>query len=143
MTGKKLTKKWRLIKLSKMQKSDFAVRFIEDVLNAIEGTDKLLYRYAVKYGLEKGKEVKRNIYLKSFGDVAEFLGMISGVTVQRIDDTAIYTGCPSHHLTEVRKEEVCRGFIEGFFAAFNFDVIVTVECGEKCKIKVVIKDTSS
>ncbi|WP_456468156.1 hypothetical protein [Archaeoglobus sp.] len=140
MRGEKLTRKWRLIKLSRMQRSDFAPKFIEEYLSSVDGIEEMLYSYAVRYGVEKGEEVKRNITLKSFSDVAEFLGMISGVIVEKKNSVAVYSGCPSYMMTDVRKVEVCRGFIEGFFRAFNFLVEVRVKCGETCRIEVKLKD---
>jgi len=132
MRGEKLTKKWRLIKLSRKHSSEFAVRFIEEIL---EG-DEILYSFSLRYGMEKGSEVKRNLPLKTFKDVAEFLGMFSGVGVGEEKDAVVFDGCPSREITEVRKKEVCKGFLEGFFKAFGYDVEVRAECGEKCRIEV-------
>ncbi|WP_202319035.1 hypothetical protein [Archaeoglobus neptunius] len=136
----KVTKKWRLIKLSKMQRSDFAAKFIENCLNTVEGIDILLHSFAVKYGREKGAEVKKSIPMKSIDDVAEFLGMISGIAVKKFEGYVEYTGCPSYSMTEVRRTEVCRGFLEGFFKAFNLSVDVELNCGEICTVVVRLKD---
>jgi len=142
MRGEKLTKKWRLIKLSKMQRSDFAPAFIEECLRSVEGISEMLYRYSVRYGIEKGKEVRRNIALKTFGDVAEFLGMITGVNVDKGDNFAVYSGCPAYAMTDVKRNEVCRGFVEGFFKAFDLDVEVELACGETCTMRVRVKEES-
>lgn len=139
MRGEKLTKKWRLIKLSRMPHSDFAVRFIEEVLE----DDERLYDFSVKFGMEKGAEVKRNLPLRDFNDVAEFLGMITGVRVSEEDDGVIFDGCPSREMTEVRKGKVCVGFLKGFFGVFGHDVEVNAACGEKCRVEVKRKTSSS
>lgn len=134
--GEKLTRKWKLIKLSKMQRSDFASRFIEDFFDAIEGLPEIVQRYAMEYGLEKGHEVRRNINLKDFGEVAEFLGMISGTSVEKGRNAAVYSGCPAYMMTEVKESEVCRAFLLGFFSAFKMDVEVELNCGETCRVVV-------
>ncbi len=132
MRGDKLTKKWKLIKLSKMQRSDFAVRFIEEVFDDGE----ILLKFSRKYGREVGEEVKKNLKLESFKDVAEFFGMISGVRFESDNRKVVYAGCPAHQMTEVRKQEVCVGFIEGFFRAFGISVAVSLNCGEVCRVEV-------
>lgn len=135
MRGEKLTKKWRLIKLSRMHYSDFAVRFIEEMLE----DDERLYDYSVKYGREKGNEVKRDLTLKDFAEVAEFLSMFTGVGVSEEKDGVVFDGCPSREMTEVRKREVCTGFLVGFFKAFGYDVEVNAVCGERCRVEVKLK----
>ncbi len=132
MRGEKLTKKWKLIKLSKMQRSDFAVRFIEEIFDDGE----ILLEFARRYGREKGEDVGRSIRLETFKDVAEFFGMISGVRFESDESRVVYTGCPAYQMTEVRKQEVCTGFIEGFFQAFGVDVEVSLKCGEFCRVEV-------
>jgi len=132
MKGEKLTKKWRLIKLSRTHHSEFAVRFIEEMLE----DDERLYRFSVKYGREKGGEVKGGLHLKDFAEVAEFLGMFTGVGVGEGEDSVVFDGCPSREMTEVRKREVCTGFLVGFFKAFGYDVEVNAVCGEKCRVEV-------
>lgn len=135
MRGEKLTKKWRLIKLSRMHYSDFAVRFIEEMLE----DDERLYDYSVKYGREKGNEVKRDLTLKDFAEVVEFLSMFTGVGVSEEKDGVVFDGCPSREMTEVRKREVCTGFLVGFFKAFGYDVEVNAVCGERCRVEVKLK----
>ncbi len=135
MRGDRLTKKWKLIKLSKMQRSDFAVRFIEEVFEDGE----ILLEFARKYGEEKGREVRKNIRLESFKDVAEFFGMISGVRFESGEREVVYTGCPAHQMTEVKKQEVCIGFITGFFQAFDINVAVSLRCGEVCRVVVELQ----
>ncbi|AAB90658.1 MULTISPECIES: hypothetical protein [Archaeoglobus] len=139
MRGEKLTKKWRLIKLSRMHYSDFAVRFIEEMLEDNER----LHDFSVKYGMEKGAEVKRNLHLKDFSDVAEFLSMITGVRVSEKEGGVVFDGCPSREMTEVRKTVICTGFLEGFFKVFGYDVEVNAACGEKCRVEVKKRTSSS
>ncbi len=135
MRGEKLTKKWRLIKLSRMRQSDFAIRFIEEM--TVSGDE--LYKFAVKYGREKGAEVKRNFPLDRLSDIVEFLGMLTGVGVRKEGDEVSFEGCPAREMTDVRRSEACMGFLEGFFSAFGFDVTVTLNCGEKCVVVVKAK----
>lgn len=133
MRGEKLTKRWRLIKLSKLHRS-FAVSFIEEAVKDSE----MLYSFAVKYGKEKGFEVKRNFSFRELREVAEFLAMLSGVKIVKEGDSIIFSGCPSIEITEVRRDEVCRGFVQGFFSAFGFNVEVKVYCGETCRVEVFL-----
>ncbi len=139
MRGSELPKKWKLIKLSKMQRSDFAARFIEEIFK--DGS--VLFEFARKYGEEKGREVRKEIRLKSFKDVAEFFGMISGVKFESERGRVVYLGCPAHQMTEVRRQEVCIGFITGFFQAFGMDVSVSIKCGEVCTVVVEMRSTAS
>jgi hypothetical protein len=135
MRGDKLTKKWKLIKLSRMRQSDFAVRFVEEVV--VNGHE--LYEFALKYGREKGAEVRRNLSLQNFYDVVEFLRMMTGVRAVKEGEAVTFEGCPAREMTDVRRTEVCKGFLEGFFAAFGFDVSVNLKCGERCVVNVEVK----
>ncbi len=135
MRGEKLTKKWRLIKLSRTHHSDFAVRFIEEMLE----DDERLYSFSVKYGRDKGREVKKDLPLKDFTEIAEFLGMFTGVGVSEGKDGVMFDGCPGREMTEVKKKEVCTGFLVGFFKAFGYDVEINAVCGERCRVEVKLK----
>lgn len=135
MREEKIVQKWRLIKISR-SKPSLAFRILE---NIPEGFENEIRRVAFEYGLEKGRELS---HLKlNFKEVAKFISMISGTKVEAQEDFAAFSPCPVNSLELVRLSPACKGFLEGFFHAFNLRVEIFANCGETCRVEVKLLRT--
>ncbi|MEM0202709.1 MAG: hypothetical protein QXO16_01605 [Archaeoglobaceae archaeon] len=134
MREEKIVQKWRIIKISR-SKPSLAFRILEKIPTEFEEE---IRRIAFEYGLEKGREVAKNLKL-SFAEVAKFISMLSGTRVEVQESLAVFSLCPVNSLELIRLSPACRGFLEGFFRAFNLNVEVSTNCGEKCRVEVRLR----
>ncbi|MEM1579115.1 MAG: hypothetical protein QXN34_04835 [Archaeoglobaceae archaeon] len=136
MKSEKIAQKWKLIRLTR-EKPSLAIEIVNEIHRVVEND---VYRVSFDYGFEKGKEIAKSFKL-SFEEVGKFLGMISGVEVEIKDKTIFFSPCPVNAIELVKAEAACKGYLEGFFIAFNFDVEVVAECKEKCVVEVRLSKT--
>ncbi|MEM4292070.1 MAG: hypothetical protein QXR50_05065, partial [Archaeoglobaceae archaeon] len=121
------------IKISR-SKPSLAFRILEKIPKEFEEE---IRKIAFEYGLEKGKEAK-NLKL-SFAEIAKFISMFSGTQVEVQESIAIFYPCPVNSLELIKLSPACKGFLEGFFKAFNLNVEVSTNCGEKCRVEVRLR----
>lgn len=136
MREEKIVQKWRLIKISR-SKPSLAFRILESIPAEFEEEVK---KVSFEYGLEKGKEVAQNLKL-SFKEVAKLISMISGTKIEAEEEFAVFSPCPVNSLELIKLSPACKGFLDGFFHAFNFRVDVSVNCGERCRVEVKLLGT--
>ncbi len=127
MRGERFARKWRLIKLSKMQQPEILVEFLNEAVEKLRGARELAEKIAYEKGFESGKEISESVKIVSLSEAVELVAMLSGLAAKKNK----IEGCVMLQLTGVRSDAMCRSYLEGLFAGMGFDVAVSCTCSEE------------
>ncbi|MET1124237.1 MAG: hypothetical protein ABWW66_03100 [Archaeoglobaceae archaeon] len=126
---RKIVRKWRLIKLSRVQ-SEFLLEFFKECVERLEDARDVAKEVAYRIGYQMGEEIA-SIKIENIDEALELVAMLSGVR----SSAGSVECCPLVVFADVRDADICKHFFEGFFAALGFEVEVDAVCGEAVSIR--------